>query len=84
MPVLNADTCAWLHDDVPLSGETNLSLAFTGAQQSDAGEYELVVGNAAGVVTSAPIAVAVIPEPAALLAGLLLGAAVVHARRALS
>jgi hypothetical protein len=63
VPVLNAESCAWHKDGGAMTGGTNASLALLAAQSSDEGLYRLVVGNAAGAATSAPITVAVIPEP---------------------
>ncbi|MCX7848213.1 MAG: LamG domain-containing protein [bacterium] len=62
--VMNATFAQWLKDGTELLGATNYSLAFSAAQGTDAGTYIFVVSNVAGVVTSAPIVVAVIPEPA--------------------
>jgi len=70
---------AWLRDGVLLAGETNSAVAFAPAESTHAGVYELVMSNPAGVVTSAPIHVTVVPEP--LACGLGLGLVWLAARR---
>lgn len=42
----------WLHDDIPVPGATNTFLALTNVPLSTSGNYECVVSNLAGSVTS--------------------------------
>lgn len=42
----------WLKNSVPISGKTSASLTLAAAQASDAGDYSVIVTNAAGSVTS--------------------------------
>ena len=46
-------TYQWRKNGVPITGATDNKLALTGVQGSDAGNYDVVVTNAAGSVTSA-------------------------------
>ncbi len=55
----------WRRNGTPLSGATQATLALTNLQLADAGDYSVVVTNAAGSATSAVAAVAVAPAPAA-------------------
>ena len=79
IPAGNGVAFAWLRDGVLLAGETNSAVAFAPAESTHAGVYELVMSNPAGVVTSAPIHVTVVPEP--LACGLGLGLVWLAARR---
>jgi pectin methylesterase-like acyl-CoA thioesterase len=45
-------TYQWLKNGSPLSGQTNASLAISGANANNAGSYSVIVSNSAGVVTS--------------------------------
>lgn len=64
---LNADFYQCFKDSNLLDGATNPAIAFTAAQPTDAGVYMLPVRNSAGAVTSLPITVTVIPEPATVI-----------------
>lgn len=64
---LNADFYQWFKDATLLNGATNPAIAFTAAQPTDSGIYVLSVSNSAGAVTSLPITVTVIPEPATVI-----------------
>lgn len=56
----------WLRNGAPLAGQTNQWLAFSTVQLSDAGNYQLVVTNESGSVTSAVLSVTVIIPPPVL------------------
>lgn len=49
-----APTYQWQKDGVALSGQTNSTLTLSNVQSSNAGNYAVVVSNAAGIVTSSP------------------------------
>jgi hypothetical protein len=51
----------WLREGAPIPGQARASLIFSNALLSDAGNYQLVVTNDFGAVTSAVVAVTVIP-----------------------
>ncbi len=59
----------WLLNGTNLPGATSASYSFTNAQASDAGDYTVVVTNAAGSVTSAPARLRVLISPLLTLAG---------------
>ncbi len=47
----------WSFDSQPLPGATNVNLTLTNVTRAQAGNYSVVVSNAVGSVTSAPLAV---------------------------
>jgi len=59
-------TFAWRKDGAPIAGATSAALTLVGVATSDSGSYSVVVGNAAGSVTSldAALSVTVTPPPA--------------------
>jgi hypothetical protein len=64
-----APTFQWLHDGQPIEGATNSVLSFIVSQQAHAGDYAVVVSNAAGSMTSAAATLSVIiPPPPSKLA----------------
>jgi hypothetical protein len=56
----------WFKDGSPLDGATLASLAFAAVQPSDAAAYSVRVSNAAGALTSAPVALSVLVPPSLL------------------
>lgn len=62
----------WRHNQQPLPGQTNTSLVISHAQVADAGEYDVVISNEAGVTTSQPAWLAVSWLSIARYAGLTL------------
>ncbi len=50
----NATSYAWQRNGVAIPGGTNATFTITGAISADTGTYTALVGNAGGVVTSAP------------------------------
>lgn len=53
----------WRKAGVNVPGQTNATLAFNNVQLSDADSYTVVVGNAAGSVTSAPAILTIVTPP---------------------
>jgi alpha-tubulin suppressor-like RCC1 family protein len=51
-------TYQWLHDGNVISGATNLSLTLPSTVATDAGSYAVVVSNSYGMITSAPVILA--------------------------
>src|SRR5262249_42834095 len=51
----------WRKDCIPVAGATNSVLVLKKMQYTAMGDYTVVVGNAAGIVTSAVASVAIIP-----------------------
>ena len=49
----------WQHDNTNLAGASSSSLTLTNVQLSDAGLYAVIVTNAAGSITSAPVSLQV-------------------------
>ena len=71
-------TYQWLLNGTPISGATSATYAVTSALHTDAGNYSVIVTNAAGSATSAsaaltvnaaPPAITIQPQPVTLLAG---------------
>lgn len=50
----------WQHNDVPIAGATAATLALGNVTAADAGDYRVVVSNAAGSVTSRSVSLSVI------------------------
>jgi len=57
----------WRRNGAPLAGATAASYTNRAVALGDAGNYDLVVGNSLGSVTSAPIAVTVVVRPGAVI-----------------
>jgi hypothetical protein len=51
----------WRHDGTPLPGQTSAQLSLGNVTAGDAGNYDVVVSNAGGSVTSAPALLVVLP-----------------------
>ncbi|NLF40407.1 hypothetical protein GX586_13265, partial [bacterium] len=62
---LNADGFHWAKDGSAMSLLSGPCVTFNYVQPANAGVYTVCASNAAGVVTSAPITVTVVPEPLA-------------------
>jgi hypothetical protein len=58
-----APTYQWYFNATPFQGATTATLSFSNARVSDAGEYHVVVTNAAGSVTSAKATLTVTTAP---------------------
>jgi hypothetical protein len=56
-------TFQWRHNSVPLTGRTNSILPLFNAQISDAGNYDIIVSNPGGSVTSSPPALLTVINP---------------------
>ncbi len=63
-----APSFQWQFGTTDLPGETNASLAVTNCQPANAGEYRVVVSNAAGSTNSAAATLTVLVPPSVLLA----------------
>ncbi len=46
----------WLHDGVPVAGETNVTIQFAAVHSAQTGQYTFIASNWLGAVTSAPAA----------------------------
>ena len=55
--------CQWTHNGTPLDGATNSILALSDVFSDDAGNYAVVVSNAAGVITSTVASLSVMFPP---------------------
>ncbi|MBL9186932.1 MAG: immunoglobulin domain-containing protein [Opitutaceae bacterium] len=55
----NATSYNWQRNGVTITGATNTTLTLANAQSADTGTYTCLVGNAGGVVSSAPAALTV-------------------------
>ena len=53
----------WRKDGSPLSGQTSAALGFTNVTTTVSGSYEVVITNTYGAVTSAVVALSVVPGP---------------------
>jgi hypothetical protein len=54
----------WFHNGAVVPGATNLFVALTNSREPDAGDYTLVAAGSKGSVTSAPIRLNVLTQPA--------------------
>ena len=63
-----APSFQWQFGTVDLAGETNATLTLTNCQPANAGDYRVVVSNAAGTTNSATATLTVLVPPAFLLA----------------
>ncbi len=62
-------TFQWKLAAADLAGSTNRALAITNAQPSDEGDYTVVVSNAEGALTSAPVRLYVVPPSTTMVKG---------------
>ena len=61
-------TYQWQKNGVPIAGATSASYSISSAQFTDAGSYNVMVANGAGIVTSDPGVLTVVPYPKILTA----------------
>jgi len=61
-------TYQWRKDSQPIAGETRDTLVISSVTASDAGSYDVVIGNYLGEVTSDPASLTVVPVPVVSLA----------------
>ncbi len=59
----------WTFEGIPVGAATNSTLFLSEPQAANEGDYQVVVSNAAGAVTSAPALLRVLPAAPAILAG---------------
>jgi Concanavalin A-like lectin/glucanases superfamily/Immunoglobulin domain/Immunoglobulin I-set domain len=54
----------WVKDGSPIGGQTATNLVLANVQSGNQGAYSVIVKNSAGSVTSAPVAVTIVADPA--------------------
>jgi len=57
----------WQKNDIPLMGQTNMTLAINGVRPEDSGNYAVAVRNSFGSITSAPVVLTVVPIPPSIV-----------------
>jgi hypothetical protein len=66
-------TYQWRRNGLALAGATQATLAITNAQTYQSGDYEVIVANARGIVTSPPARLTIVPQVRSFSARLLVG-----------